>query len=484
MRTRMTNSMPFAMFARLSCVWLGALCLAGLPSASFAADWPTYRGSAQRTGNVDGKPGPVAPKVLWVHRATDHFVASPVTIDTRVFVAGLAAFNTSVFQALDVRPQAKDRVVWAKSAPYLKLPTVCPPVSAGNVLVFGDGMHQTDGAVLHGLRLDTGLPLWQLQVPGALVHLESSATMAGGKVFIGGGAAGVLCIDPSRLELDGKPVDAATAQAQLEKRWKEMLAKYEQEKKVDPDFAIPPNDDSLPKPRPTIAWQQGAGQWHVDAPLIVAGDRVLVASARLDLERVGDRSLIGLRTTDGSTAWKVPLRDNPWGGATVAGDLALVGCSSIRLDAKLASQGKGEVVAVQLADGAVKWRRDLPGGIVSSIAVHSGLAIFTATDGRVRGWDVATGQEKWSYDAKSPMFAPPAVAGDRVYVGDLNGIVHAIKLADGTGVWKFDIGTHSQTLAPGMIFGGPTLADGKLFIATCNIESPDRRETVVVCLGD
>ncbi len=63
--------------------------------------------------------------------------------------------------------------------------------------------------------------------------------IAGGKVLIAGGNAGVLCIDPSRLELDGKEVDVASAQAALDKKWKELLAKYEQEKKkVDPDFAI------------------------------------------------------------------------------------------------------------------------------------------------------------------------------------------------------------------------------------------------------
>lgn len=456
----------------------------GAAGYAAAADWPTHRGSAQRTGSVDGKPGPAAPKVRWVHRGTEHFLAAPVAVDSRVFVSGLAAFNTSVFQSLDARPDAKERLVWGKTAPYLKLPTVCPPVCVGNQLVFGDGMHQTDGAVLHAVRVDTGLPQWQLPIPGTLVHLESSATISGGKIFIGGGAAGVICVDPSRLELDGKQVDAATAQAQLEKRWKEMVAKFEQEKKVDPDFAIPPSEDALPKPRPAIAWQQGAGQWHVDAPLTVAGDRVLVASARLDLERVGERALIGLKTSDGSPAWKTPLRDNPWGGATVAGDLALVGCSSIRLEAKLAAQGKGEIVAVKIADGSVAWRRDVPGGVVSSIAVKDGAAVFTATDGKVRCWDAASGKDRWTYDAGTPLFAPPAVGGDRVYVGDLKGIVHAVKLADGAAVWKFDIGADAQTKAPGMIYGGPLLADGKLFVATANIENPDRRETVVVCLGD
>ena len=290
--------------------------------------------------------------MVWVHKSSDHYIAAPVPAGDSVLVSALAAFNTSTFQSLAVDPAAKQRVRWAKSVPYLKLPTVCAPAVAGQLVVFGDGMHQTDGAVLHGVRLDTGLPLWQLPVPGQLVHLEGAPTIAGSQVFIGGGNAGVLCVDTSRLELDGKEVDAAAAQTMLDQRWKELLAKYDQEKKVDPDFAIAPSEDSLPKPRPKLVWQAGAGKWHVDAAVAVVGDRVLAATAFLEAERSGTRAIGCLKTVDGDVVWQTPLKFNPWAGPTVVGDLVLVGCSSVRLEPKDVGKAQGEVIAISLTDGA------------------------------------------------------------------------------------------------------------------------------------
>src|SRR5262249_52922698 len=174
-------------------------------SPALAADpWTTYRGNEQRTGNTDGMPGPAAAKVLWAFKSQDHFIASPVPFEDRVYLSGLGAFNVSTFSAFAIDPKAKDRIVWSKTTPYLKLPTVSSPAVSEGKLIFGDGMHQTDGAILHCLRLDKGMPLWQLPAPGTLVHLEGSPTVAGGKVFVGGGAAGVLCAEVNRAVLDGK----------------------------------------------------------------------------------------------------------------------------------------------------------------------------------------------------------------------------------------------------------------------------------------
>jgi hypothetical protein len=55
-----------------------------------------------------------------------------------------------------------------------------------------------------------------------------------------------------------------------------------------------PTEDQLPKPAPVKLWQQGDKKWHVDAPVAVAGDRVLVASSFLDREKEGDRALFCL----------------------------------------------------------------------------------------------------------------------------------------------------------------------------------------------
>src|SRR5262249_25409660 len=158
--------------------------------------------------------------------------------------------------------------------------------------------------------------------------------------------------------------------------------------KKDADFAIPPSDDQLPKATPKRLWQQGENKWHVDAPVNVVGDKVLVGTAYLDKEKEGDRALYCLKAKDGGQHWRTPLKYNPWGGPTVSGEVVVVGGSTIGYEPKALKTAKGEVAAYGLADGKEKWRKELPGGVVSAVAVADGMAIATATDGKVRAFDL------------------------------------------------------------------------------------------------
>lgn len=471
---------------RLSLVWISVVAFM-LSGFARAADWPTNRGNPQRTGCIDGKPGPKAPKVLWAYESQTHFLAAPVVGDAAVYVSGLAGMGTGEFYALSAATGAAQREPWSKKAPFIKLPVVCAPAIAAGKLVFGDGMHQTDGATLYCLKADNGTPLWQFPALGPLVHLEGAPTIANGRVYFGGGAAGVVCVDLNRVTLDGKEQDSAAIQAAIEKKWKELTAKYEADKKKDPDFAIPPSENDLPKPAPVKLWQVGAGKWHVDAAVDVAEGRVLVASAKLDAADnfAGDRALYCLDANDGSTKWRAPLDLNPWAGPTVAGKTVLVGCSSIRFDTKTIPQGRGQVAAINLDNGTLIWKKEIPGGVISPVTAWGDMAIFTATDGKVRAFALADGDERWSYDGKAPVFAGVAAAADVIYLADLKAIVHAISAKDGKEIWKLDLATDPATKAPGMVFGSPTLADGKLYVATCNLESgPNQTKTVVVCIGE
>jgi outer membrane protein assembly factor BamB len=456
--------------------WLGA----------FGAEpWTTYRGNPQRTGNTDNIGGPANPKVLWVHKSQEHFIAAPVPLDNQLFISGLGAFNVSTFYNLALDPKVEKRVTWTKSTPYLRLPTISSPALLEGKLIFGDGMHQTDGAILHCLTVDKGLPLWQLPVPGNLVHLEGSPTIANGHVYLGGGAGGVLCVDPKRVTLDGKEMTLPEIQKLLDSKWADLQAKYEADKKKDPDFAVPPNEDQLPKPAPMLVWQQGKEKWHVDAPVTVVGDKVFIASAFLDKEKVGDRAVFCLDAKKGDILWKAPLKLNPWGGPSVQGDVAVVSGSTIGYDPKLLKNAKGEITALNLADGKPKWQKDVPGGIVGCVALTKDLVVATATDGKVRAFNLADGERRWIYDAKTPLFAPPAVAGGVVYVGDLKGVMHAVNLANGEKKWTLDLGSDATVKAPGMIYGGPVVQNGRLVVATCNLEGPSAgRPTVIVCIGE
>jgi outer membrane protein assembly factor BamB len=465
---------------------LSALAFLTLAAPLLAEEpWTTYRGNPQRTGHTDGAPGPTTtPKVLWVHKGNEHFIASPVPVGKELVVAGLGGFNVPTLFAFNMDPAAKERVGWSRSAPPLKLPSVSSPALYDGKLIFGDGMHQTDGAILHCLKANKGGIVWQYTLPGNLVHMEGSPTVADGKVYLGGGAAGVICIDPKTLALDGKEMTADEIKKRLDAEWAKLEAKYEKDKKENPMFAFPPRDDQLPIPSPKLVWQAGKENWHVDAPVAVVGDKVLVASAFLDKEKVGDRALFGLDAKTGEKKWRTPLTLNPWGGPSVLGDVAVVTGSNIGYDIKSLKGAKGSIAAFDIATGKEKWNKPVQGGVVSCAALADGAAVVTATDGKVRAFDLATGDRRWIYDAKTPLFAPPAIAGDLVYVGDLNGVVHAVGLKDGNSRWTLDVGKDPAVDAPGMVYAGPVVHGGRLYVATCNVDGPNNtKPRVVVCLG-
>src|SRR5262249_9483488 len=135
---------------------LAALGALAVGSSAAVEPWATYRGNSERTGCTDGKAGPAAPTILWVLKSKEHYIASPVPHGKRLFVSSLAAFNAANFSCLDTAPKAAKRELWNKSAPYVKNPVVSSPGFFGGRVVFGDGMHQNNGATLHCLQEDGG----------------------------------------------------------------------------------------------------------------------------------------------------------------------------------------------------------------------------------------------------------------------------------------------------------------------------------------
>jgi outer membrane protein assembly factor BamB len=429
--------------------------------------------------------------VLWVLKAADpnenfNYIAAPVPMGDRLYVSGLGGFNLGHFACLATAPNAKARTLWAKSAPLLKLPTVSSPSFFKNYLVFGDGMHQHNGAMLYCFDAIEGGPVWRHSVPGDLAHLEGSPTIVDNKAYVGGGAAGVLCIEIDKATFDGKTHDLASLQKNvLPQYWMELEAKYKIDKKKDPMFALPPSKDQLWKADPKRLWQQGKDKWHVDAPVSVVGDKVLVASAYLDKEQVGERALICLDAKTGDIVWRAALKLNPWGGPSVHGDTVVVSGSTIGYDFNVLKGAKGFIAAYNLKDGSPKWHKDITGGVLACAALSDNSAVVTATDGKVRAFDLTSGNRQWIYDAKAPLFAPVAISKDVVYAGDLRGVIHAIDLKSGLEKWKLDLGTHKDVQAPGMVYGGPVVHGSRLYVATCNLQGPYAgKQTVVVCIGE
>src|SRR4029079_4004590 len=95
---------------------------------------------------------------------------------------------------------------------------------------------------------------------------EGAAVVAEGKVYVGAGHGGVLCLAPAKLTLNGKEQSPEEIRKTIEAEWKKLVDKYEAEKKVDPDFAVPPSEDSLPKATPRLVLPGGLHQGDARAP--------------------------------------------------------------------------------------------------------------------------------------------------------------------------------------------------------------------------
>jgi outer membrane protein assembly factor BamB len=84
------------------------------------------------------------------------------------------------------------------------------------------------------------------------------------------------------------------------------------------------------------------------------------------------------------------------------------------------------------------WKFEAGEAIDSSPAIVDGVVYVGAFNGDLVAVDLATGKLRWKYAAGSAIGeSSPAVAGETVFIGDSAGVVHAVRTRDGSGLWTF-----------------------------------------------
>ena len=97
-------------------------------------------------------------------------------------------------------------------------------------------------------------------------------------------------------------------------------------------------------------------------------------------------------------------------------------------------------------------------GIISAPAVAGDRLYMGDTLGKMYGVDAITGEEQWQFRAEEGIVAPPVVVSDLVMFGDKAGIVYALDRHDGTERWRLQL-TDAVRI-------GPVYADGRLLVRT------------------
>lgn len=246
---------------------------------------------------------------------------------------------------------------------------------------------------------------------------------------------------------------------------------------------------------PAELWRTDIGRGNsrrhrITADPVAAEGRIFTLDARATLTAVG---------TDGGVLWRADMSpDFNRGGAVSGGGLAVV-------DGVLyATTGYGELIALDPATGAVRWRQRLAAGVTSptvtddsvyvvsrdnqawsinpengrirwqlpaapATAVLSGgsapalsdtLVVFPFGSGelvatlrqsgvRVWGTTVAGERQGVAYNSLNDITGDPVIVGNRLYAGNQSGRVVALETASGDRIWTARDGAYSPILPAG-----------------------------------
>ena len=79
-------------------------------------------------------------------------------------------------------------------------------------------------------------------------------------------------------------------------------------------------------------------------------------------------------------------------------------------------------------------------------------------DHHIYAVNVTDGAVKWKHKTDGQIFSSPTVIGDMVYAGSNDSHLYALKLADGRMVWKSNLG--------GAVFSSPTATDHSIYVGS------------------
>lgn len=128
----------------------------------------------------------------------------------------------------------------------------------------------------------------------------------------------------------------------------------------------------------------------------------------------------------------------------------------------------GDLFCIDTKDGKVRWKTRTHDDTDASPVV-AGAFVYAAAEEKapyVFCFERETGREVWRYaDNPKGYWSTPAVAGDRIFIGGDDALLHCVDARTGKGVWTFKTGaevwTSPAVVEDKVIFGS---RDGHLYI--------------------
>jgi outer membrane protein assembly factor BamB len=210
-----------------------------------------------------------------------------------------------------------------------------------------------------------------------------------------------------------------------------------------------------------VLWRYQAPADTVDAPAMPSPGQVMATEPAADGETVfipawgASVGAVALRTgqlrwswtpgrSAGDTSASGVFRSGAEGVA-VSGDTVYV--TAWHCVVRLCARSEGWLVALAAGTGAELWRVRVPSTasarvLVGAPAVRGRLVLFTTREGRLLAYDRFTAARAWEVVAPAEFSALTAVAlaGDVAYFDGGDRRLYAVRVADGTVLWRAAVG--------------------------------------------
>lgn len=85
----------------------------------------------------------------------------------------------------------------------------------------------------------------------------------------------------------------------------------------------------------------------------------------------------------------------------------------------------------------VRWKLELPNGILSPLAVDRDHGYFTGGDGRLYAISLESGKTLWTYDLRNPVTSKPVVSGDELFVTTSDDVLVCLDARSGKWQWHY-----------------------------------------------
>ena len=140
-------------------------------------------------------------------------------------------------------------------------------------------------------------------------------------------------------------------------------------------------------------------------------------------------TVMAIDAANGDVRWRVRLRESLTGGVGAGSGMVMLGTRN------------AEVLVLNQSDGEIRWRASVSSEVVSPPQTNGDIVALQTIDDKLIALDVTDGRQRWIYETTLPVLtlrgtSHPIFVGGAVLAGFSNGTMVAVTAANG--VWRWE----------------------------------------------